>query len=188
MVFRIAGSFLRKAKCHIQEDYRYRYYPLYSALFGGLLYVWVIWPWDGCFVEVLRMYPWAYHLNILAADTICLMIVCLGIVGLFRRGLAAKVLSIAGLYIMSWWWDPFGFVGHLTSDVLWYTFDIPAKYISGFAGRETGGATLLWCGYFLCVYLILRPFLKRGFQLVQTVEARILDKWPGTARFAKPLL
>ncbi len=188
MVFRVAGSFLRKAICHIQTDYRYRYYPLYSAGLAGLFYVWVLWPWDDCVFEARWLHPWIRTFEDYAVYAVCLMAVCCGVVGLFRRGLPAKVLSFAGLYVMNWFWEPFGFVGHLTSDFLWYTFDLPEKHISGFAGLETGGATLLWCGYLLIVYLLIRPVLKRSFKGFRSIARRAVDLYPPLARLDKPVL
>jgi hypothetical protein len=185
---RIAGSFLRRAICEIREENRYRYYPLYSAILAGLVYVWFIWPWDNCVWIVFRENPGMLELNYLVVDVVCTMMVCCGIVGLFRRGMAPKILSGVGLYAAVWWWETFDLMYGLPSYILYYVFDVPEKYISGIAGLETGGATLLWCGYLMTVYLLLRPLLVRVYRGIESFARRSIDRYPLLERLDKPVL
>jgi hypothetical protein len=185
---RVAGSFLRRAICEIREDNRYRYYPLYSALLAGLVYVWNIWPWDWCLWEVFLEHREMWIYNHHAVTMACVMIVCCGTVGMFRRGLAPKVLSGIGLYTAVWWWEPFDLMYGLPSYALYYVFDIPEKYISGIAGIETGGATLLWCGYLLVVYLLARPLLIRAYREIESLARRAMDRYPVLERLDRPVL
>lgn len=185
-----AISRLRTAKRHISETERYRFWPLYAACLAAFMYSTWFWPWDMSVINTMADHRWTFWLQETTWQLGLAIVITLGIVGLFRssciaRGLAIYALWFAQLVLRPYHWEPLLW---LKTEFLWYTFDLPAKLIHGAAGEGTAAATMFWLLYWTVVWFLVRPLLKRAYTKVRLVETWILERWPETRRFARPVM
>ncbi len=187
-----ALEFLKGARDHIQKEDRYRLYPLYALALIGVQHLRWLWPFD---TEVVRLgslfSPWAYDVGEACSTASLVLALLLALVGVWRRPMVAKALSIWGIYLsvnwLTWGWVS-GIPGRLWTTVLWYTFDLPTIHIEEVAIGNAPAQTTLWFIYLLIVWLAVRPLLKRSWRGVLWIESKILAKWPVMQRLERPLL
>jgi hypothetical protein len=184
-------SYLDVAKRHIATDDRYRYYPLYACLMPLLIWGLGSWPFSMDYIYALVGQYWLLIVEENAINAALLLGICLGIVGLMRPTIPAKLLSVGGVWLsailISLWydWHP---VAWAINETLWYTFDLPARYIEMTTGGDGMAATFLWCIYLALIWVVARPILKRAYVGVEIIESKILKRWPQTQNLAKPVL
>ncbi|MFH1754417.1 MAG: hypothetical protein ABIA59_01830, partial [Candidatus Latescibacterota bacterium] len=150
---------LQNAIEHIQNDSRYRFYPLYSVLLMWIINVSWNWPFTDKLIIIYREYPWIIDFTRIAENSVLALSLLLGLVGLFRRGLLSKVLSGYAIYyagpMLLWnlsydvWWELSG----LWADFTWYAFDIPIAWIHQHVGSDAFARTSLYAVYLFALYL-----------------------------------
>lgn len=190
-IWKTARSFLKTTRDHIQNEDRYRLYPLYALVLISIQHLRWLWPFD---IEVVRLgylfSPWAYDVGEACSAAAMVLALLLGVVGVWRRPVIAKGLSIWAIYLsvnwLTWGWVS-GIPGRLWTTVLWYTFDLPTIYIEDVAIGNAPAQTTLWAIYLLVVWIAVRPLLKRSWRGVLWLEERVLEKWPVLSRLERPL-
>jgi hypothetical protein len=182
-------SWFQTAQRHVEDEPSYRFYPAYSFLLALIVWVPLYWPFDLAIVEVWRNHNWVAILDECATTTALWLAVCLGVVGLLRRPLIAKIASGVGiwmsldllipylLYPLTW----------VTGEIFWYSFDLPSQWIERVAGTQTNASTMLWSLYLFVAWLVFRPALKKLPGVIRRLEGVILERWPFTKKYAKPL-
>jgi hypothetical protein len=190
--------FLQKAIHHIQNDDRYRFYPLYSVLLMLTVRVYYYWPWPGKLLVLFREYPWLISVNHIAEAGVLAMSLPLGIVGLLRRGWLPKLLSAYAIYYAApmfiwnfshyFWWN----WSSLWMDFTWYAFDLPIAWIHQHVGSDVYARTSLYAMYLLALYLLLRTpaksLAKRLWPIILRFEDRVIARYPFMERWKRPVL
>lgn len=54
----------------------------------------------------------------------------------------------------------------------------PTAFINGLAGGNASMATMLWFGYMVIVWLLVRPVALLGFRRVQRLGHSAFQRWP----------
>lgn len=171
---------LRRASCHIAGETRYRFYPVYACVLVLAVILSCKWPYNPQWFEIVMSHRWILSLDVDSCDLALKMALMLGLVGLFRPGVVAKGLSAwavwESLHIMS---SPFlYFLAFLWDRALWYGFDIPTAFINGLADGNASMATMLWFGYLVILWLLVRPVALLGFRRIQRLGRYAFDRWP----------
>lgn len=184
-------SWLCAAKRHIDAHERYRWWSLYAACLATFMYSTWFWPWDfASWLIAYRVAPWIVRFQSVTWDTGMVVLWVLALVGLVRAGWMNRALAAYGLWMALF---PLSFSGPafltwLWAQFTWYAFDLPGKWIHGYAGEGTATATLLWFGYCVVVWVALRPLMKRAYAHVPRLEALLLERWPALTRYSKPVM
>ena len=193
-----ASVYLQNAIRHIQNDDRYRFYPLYSVLLMWTIWVSYYWPWTDKLLVIYREYPWIISVERIAEAGVLALSLLLGFVGMLRRGWLPKLLSAYAIYYAGppflwnfshyFWWNWSG----LWMDFTWYAFDLPIAWIHQHVGSDAYARTNLYAVYLLALYLLLRPLVKllakRLWPIVLRIEDRLIDRYPFMVRWKRPVL
>ncbi len=192
VAFQCARSAYLKAQCHIEGEPRYRYYPLYSALLVAFHIGIYYWPID---VDVLMLtiynQRWLLLLRGALEQTSLWLALFLGMVGLLRRPVLAKLLSVFGVLGSIQLLSDGGFSalpGRAWTEAMWYLLDLPEKLIVRLGDGNSQLETLYWSIYLFLLWLLARPILKRCWKYFVAIERILIVKWPRLSQLNAPLL
>lgn len=93
-----ARSLFKIAREHIQNDDRYRFYPVYSVLLVFVFWSLIRWPFTDTFFRTLIEHRWMMILESMAHNGVLWLSLFLGVVGLVRRGWISKLISGFAIY------------------------------------------------------------------------------------------
>jgi hypothetical protein len=191
MILSLLRSWLRTVKRHIDTHERYRWWSLYAVCLVTFMYSTHFWPWNGSeWLVAFHLHPWIAWVDILTWKAGGFLACALAVVALVRSGWVNRVLAAYALWMGHFMltYSEWGFLDGFWTEFTWYAFDVPAKWISGYAGEGTTVSTLLWFVYLVVVWIAVRPLLKRAYRYVPRLEARMLERWPVLTRLSRPVM
>lgn len=192
VAFQRARSAYLKAKVHIEGEPHYRYYSLYSALLVAFHIGIYYWPID---IDTLMLtiynQRWLLLLRGALEQSSLWLALILGMIGLLRRPVLAKLLSAFGVLGSLQLLSDGGFSalpGRAWTEAMWYVLDLPEKLVVRLGNGNAQLETICWSIYLFLLWLLVRPILKRGWKHVVQTERLIVGKWPRLSQLNGPLL
>ena len=190
MLKTLAASAFGPAKRHVESDSRYRFYPVYSCAFVLIALAVKRWPIDHVVLQTWLTHRWIPVITQWGIMSALALAAGFGLVGFLRIGLFSKGLSLVGLWssirlLVPAQWHP---IDAVFSFVLRFAVDWPMQLIDRVAGEGTSAWTMLVAIYLALIWVVVRPLLIRAFRYVQTLERRLVTRWPVMARFERPLI
>ena len=190
--FHRARSRYEAIQTPIEQDNRYRHYPLYGALIVAFHLMLYCWPIDfDILVLTWREHRWLLVLRHALEMASFGIAVCLGAIGIFRKPLFSKLLSVfailGGLEMITQG-GLSALPGKMVTVLLWYVFDLPEKLIVHVSDGNAALETMYWSIYLMIAWLLLRPLFKRSWRAVLWAEQRVLSRWPGLRHLNEPLI
>jgi hypothetical protein len=183
-------SLLARAKRHVSSQERYRFYPLYSILFPGLLYVSVMWPFDHGVFEAWIAHPWLIVLDRCSWYLALWMGISLGAVGLLREGWIPKLISAAGIWCSLYfalWFLPRA-LSSMCMDLVSNVFDYFRDWVLFISGGEPGAEATVWACVLLVLWLVMRTPVKIAFRHIFRLQEYAVKRWPELSRLQRPVL
>jgi hypothetical protein len=186
-----ARDYFRKTRDHIQNNDRYRFYPVYSVLLALVVWSFAQWPFTDGLVVTYVEHRWIFALHWTALEGALWLSLILAFIGVLRKGWIPKVIAAITIYysagFLYWLCDGPTFED-IWLDVSWYVFDVPIAMLSQFAGEDEFALTTVYAVYLFFVWILLRPFVKLGWTRIQRLEGFLVSRYPILRGLQKPII
>lgn len=172
-------SCFRALRSHVQNNDRYRWWPLYAAGLAGFLHIAFYWPIDRVTVWVLVERPWVLTLSNVAWKCAVGLCVCLGLVGMLRLSWLARGLSLYALWFGYHYLMNTGMVlQRIWAEITWYAEMFLVAVIWG----------VLVVGLWIAIWIVIRAQVKRAFPKVGWFEDWLLKQGPRAKQLVRSLM
>lgn len=181
-------SSLYKALTFVRNDGYCRLCPSYSILLAAMVWVLGRWPTDADRIAVLVEHLWLRELVPVLNSSALVLAVALGLVGILRQPLLAKLTSAAAIALGSyqlWQWNPWpsplSYLEFIWIDIWSIAFELPISLIGTIAYENETLARPFYALYLFGVWLIARLIITQLWHRTVAVRKRILARFPRAA-------